>query len=304
VVFEQRERRRIRAVFGSIIAPEVVNELLSVEQLSLGGARKVLTVLFSDIRGFTEFTDSSQAAAEEYVRTHNLSGPEAEAWLAEQAREALATVNLYLGIVANTIKRHRGTLDKYIGDCVMAFWGAPVANQTHAIACVRAAIEAQRAIDTLNQERRAENSRRNQENERRLSEGVTQLPLLPLLSLGTGINTGAMTVGLMGSREHLLNYTVFGREVNLACRLESISGRARIIVSEATHREIAIHDPDLARSCVELPPVQVKGIRLPVRNFEVPWRVTPPGDQGQLDAKVTETVSASSRISDAQGRLD
>src|SRR4029453_4492110 len=118
-----------------------------------------------------------------------LTGRSAEAYLDEAARETLVTVNLYLATVADIVKLHQGTLDKYIGDCVMAFWGAPMLNPEHALACVRAAIDAQRAIQGLNDKRFLENTRREAENQRLLARGQQPLPMLSLLSLGTGINT-------------------------------------------------------------------------------------------------------------------
>ncbi len=273
VIFEQQERRRVRSVFSKMVAPEVVQELLSSQHLRLGGARRRITVFFADVRGFTELTDRSQAEAEEYVRTRQLSAEAAEHHYSERAAELLATVNLYLGMVADTIKQHRGTLDKYIGDCVMAFWGAPVPEQKHAMAGVQAARAAQQAIAALNQERERENQRRIEANQSRLEQGRPELPLLPLLALGTGLNTGIATVGLMGSDAHILNYTVFGREVNLASRLEGVSGRSRIIISEATLSDLRQDDAELAARCRELEPVHVKGITQPVRVFEVPWRI-------------------------------
>jgi len=276
LVFEQHERRRIKAVFAKIVSPEVVNELLDAEQVSLGGARRHLTVFFADVRGFTEFTDVSQANAEEYVRVRNLADKEAQAYLNEQASEALNTINLYLGAMADTVKKHGGTLDKYIGDCVMAFWGAPLRNDRHALCCVRAAVEAQQIIYALNQERFRENKRREQENANRVAAGQPPLALLPLLTVGTGINTGEMTVGLMGSNAHILNYTVFGREVNLASRLEGLSGRARIYISEATHLVPQRDAPELAATCQKLVPATVKGIRHPVTIYEVPWKTSAP----------------------------
>ena len=97
-------------------------------------------------------------------------------------------------------------------------------------------------------------------------------PLHVALQLGTGINTGLVTVGLMGSDAHILNYTVFGREVNLASRLESVSGSGRIIISYATYCHLLRDDPVLASACVEMFPVTVKGIRDAVRIYEVPWQ--------------------------------
>jgi len=99
---------------------------------------------------------------------------------------------------------------------------------------------------------------------------------LRALQLGTGINTGTVIVGLMGSGEHISNYTIFGREVNLASRLEGVSGSGRIIISEITYNHLLRHDPALAATCVELAPVTVKGIRTAVRIFEVPWQQPAP----------------------------
>jgi class 3 adenylate cyclase len=154
----------------------------------------------------------------------------------------------------------------------MAFWGAPTLNAKHALACVRAAIDAQRAIYEVNRQRTAENQRLEAENLSRVSAGLSPKPVLPTLSLGTGINTGAVTVGLMGSEAHIRNYTVFGREVNLASRLETVSGHGRIIIGEATYKELLRDDPELAARCIEQEPTTPKGFQKPVRNFEVPWQ--------------------------------
>jgi class 3 adenylate cyclase len=98
------------------------------------------------------------------------------------------------------------------------------------------------------------------------------LPSLELLSMGSGINTGIVTVGLMGSEQHTFNYTVFGREVNLAARLEGLSGHGRILIGEGTYQALLRHNPDLAKSCQALAPANVKGFRTAVRIYEVPWR--------------------------------
>ena len=271
-LFEQTEQRRVKSVFSKVVSPNVVHELLGAEKISLGGARREVTVFFADIRGFTEFTDSSHEQAAQHIRSSGLSGAEAAAYVDQQARETLDTVNRYLARVADTVKQHDGTLDKYIGDCVMAFWGAPTPNTKHAAACVRAAIDAQRAVEELNVQRAAENRRIGEENKVCAATGQPIKTLLPLLALGSGINTGLATVGLMGSDAHILNYTVFGREVNVASRLEGVSGRGRIIISEVTYQHLLRDDPLLAATCVELPAVEVKGIREAVRIYEVPWR--------------------------------
>jgi class 3 adenylate cyclase len=272
VVFEEREQRRVKSVFSKIVSPDVMNELLQAEKLSLGGARREVTMFFADVRGFTTFTDETQERVTEFVRQHGLDLVAAEKCFDESARETLETVNLYLATVADAVKKHGGTFDKYIGDCVMAFWNAPVTNEKHAMACVCAAIEAQRAIHELNQKRLAQNASREIENRARLSAGLPPKPPLTALQLGTGINTGLVTVGLMGSETHQFNYTVFGREVNLASRLEGVSGSGRIIISDTTYNHLLRHDPALASTCMEMFPVTVKGIRAAVRIYEVPWQ--------------------------------
>jgi class 3 adenylate cyclase/CHASE2 domain-containing sensor protein len=274
VVFEESQKRHVKSIFSKIVSPDIVNELLRAEKLSLGGGRQEITVYFADVRGFTEFTDRSQAQVLEFIRENKLSGAEAEAAITAEAHETLATVNLYLGAIADVIKHHNGTLDKYIGDCVMAFWGAPTPNPKHAAACVRAAIDSQRAVYELNLKRAAENQKR--ELETALSGPAARRKIkLAILALGSGINTGTATVGLMGSNDHILNYTVFGREVNLASRLEAVSGRSRIIISEATYNHLFRDDPALAATCVALPPVRPKGFTAEIKIYEVPWR--PPG---------------------------
>lgn len=277
VVFEQAEQRHVKSVFSRMVSPDVMNEVLSAETLALGGARREVTVLFADVRGFTEFTDKNQENATAYIASHNLSHEAAESYFDEQARETLDTVNTYLAMVADQIKKHDGTLDKYIGDCVMAFWGAPTSMPQQALCCVRAAIDAQRAVFALNRKRVEENEKRQLENMARESSGQAPRPYMPILLLGTGINTGLATAGLMGSEQHLFNYTVFGREVNLASRLESLSGRGRVLISETTYNCLLRDDPKLAATCTMLPELQkLKGFGAAVKVYEVPWRL--PGE--------------------------
>jgi adenylate cyclase len=276
VVFEQAERRRVRSVFSTMVSPKIVHELLGTEILALGGVRREITVFFADVRGFTTLTDASQERVADFVRENKLSGAEAEAAFDDQARETLETVNVYLGVIAETILQHDGTLDKFIGDCVMAFWGAPTPNPRHGLSCVKAAIGAQQAVYELNCNRKAENEKRAAENTVRSAAGQPSRPLLPILFLGTGINTGVATVGLMGAASQAVvrqgSYTVFGREVNLASRLEGLSGRGHIFISQSTYDHLLRDDPKLASTCLALPPVSVKGIRNAVQVYEVPWR--------------------------------
>ncbi|MCC6820176.1 MAG: adenylate/guanylate cyclase domain-containing protein [Verrucomicrobia subdivision 3 bacterium] len=276
-LFEQREQRRVKSIFSRVVSPNIAKELLGRERLSVSGARCEVTVLFADVRGFTELTDTAQVQVAESIRAQNLTGEAAEAAYNESARETLNTVNTYLATVADIVKKHDGTLDKYIGDCVMAFWGAPTPHANHALACVRAAIEAQRAIAELNLQRTTENQGNQLENQARVSAGLAPKPARSILTLGTGINSGTVTVGLMGSDAHILNYTVFGREVNLASRLEAVSGSGRIIIGETTFQQMLRDDPALAATCIEQEPTRPKGFQKPIRNFEVPWR--PPNEK-------------------------
>jgi class 3 adenylate cyclase/CHASE2 domain-containing sensor protein len=263
-VFEESEKRRVKSVFSKMVAPDIVTEMLRSETLSLGGVRREVTIFFADVRGFTALTDEVQERAAKYVREHRLDDATAREYLDESAREMLKTVNTYLTLVADTVLAHGAVLDKYIGDCVMAFWGAPVANPKHAVCCVRAAIEAQRGIYELNQRRRVENEKASAEKTGQAS--------LPILTLGCGINTGVVDVGVMGSLDRQFSYTTFGREVNLASRLEGVSGSARIIIGEATWRHLLRDDPALAATCIEQPPVKVKGFADAVKVYEVPWQ--------------------------------
>ena len=271
-LFEGRERARLHAVFAKVVAPEVAAELLRLKELRLGGEHREVTVFFADIRGFTEISNLRHTEALAHARWLQLDAAATRAHLDTQAAELLATVNLYLKTVADLVKRERGTLDKYIGDCVMAFWGAPVASETHALDAVRAAVAAQRAVHALNRERDAENRRRDAENVSRLHAGQPPLPALPLLALGSGLNTGTVIAGLMGSEDHVLNYTVFGREVNLASRLESASGQGRILIGPGTFGALQRFDSALAATCVAQTPVRLKGFDEPVPCYEVPWR--------------------------------
>ena len=280
VVCEQQERRRVHSIFSRVVSPDVVEELLVQQKLSLGGSLREMTVLFADIRGFTKFTDESQRRIQEEVRIQQLQGSRAEALLEENARETLTIVNQYLAVIADCVKHHRGTIDKYIGDCAMAFWGAPVKNDRHATAAVKAAIDAQRAIADLNVRRAQENESTERENATRKAAGLPLRRTHPVLTLGTGINTGLMTVGLMGSDQHGLNYTVFGREVNLASRLEGVSGSGRIVISTSTYEALRRDAPELASTCLLLPPVTVKGISETITAYEVPWRIPGPDPAG------------------------
>jgi class 3 adenylate cyclase/CHASE2 domain-containing sensor protein len=286
VFFEQAERRRIRSVFSKMVSPKIVNELLASDTLSLGGSRREISVLFADMRGFTEWTDRGREQVALKIRAEGLDVAAAEAHHDQQAREVLTTINVYLGLVADVIKRHEGVLDKYIGDCVMAFWGAPLANPQHAVMCVRAAVALQREIHGLNMSREAENQRRKSVWGKG-DTSQTALSPLPILNFGTGVNTGLVTAGLMGSAEaESMNYTVFGRDVNVASRLEGASGHSRIFIGQTTYEHLRRDAPNLAAMCVELGPMQLKGFAAPIQVFEVCWQSSETREPELADASI------------------
>ncbi|MBI3875522.1 MAG: adenylate/guanylate cyclase domain-containing protein [Verrucomicrobia bacterium] len=268
VLVEQRQRRSLRR----FVSPNVMELLLRDESLPLGGTRRLVTVFFADLRGFTEFTDTAHAIAVEDVRRRKLDAATTQHALDGAAQETMNTVNLYLAAIVDAVKTYDGTLDKYIGDCVMAFWGAPVDDKRQTLNAVRAAIAAQRAVHKLNAKRRVENESLESTNTTRLARNEAPLPPLTLFEFGVGINTGMATVGFMGSDTHASNYTVFGREVNIASRLEGISGRSRILISEACYERLLQDDSHMAALCTDLGSTAVKGIAKPVHIYEVPWQ--------------------------------
>jgi adenylate cyclase len=193
LVSERRQRLLIKSMFSTYVSPSVVDELVANPQkLALGGKREELTVLFSDIEGFTTMSQGMQ--------------PE----------EIVTLLNEYLSGMSAVIFRHVGTLDKYEGDAVMAFWGAPVPQADHALRACRAALDMQEAAARLNGEWKEKGR--------------------PHLRTRIGVNTGTMVVGNLGG-EGKFDYTVIGDSVNLASRLEGANKEygTHIMVSERTY---------------------------------------------------------------------
>jgi adenylate cyclase len=201
VLTEERERRWIKQAFRQYVPPAVVEQIgRDPSRLTFGGERRVLTVLFTDIRGFTTYSEGH--------------APE----------EVVAALREYLTSLVEVVFRHRGTLDKFIGDAIMAFFGAPFENPAHALQACRAAIEMSDVVARLNERWQAEGRE-------------------PFVT-GFGIATGEMLVGNFGSSQRF-TYTVIGDQVNLAARLESLNkeyqaGR-HIIMSEATYEQVKDH---------------------------------------------------------------
>lgn len=260
---ERSTRRQIRSAFQSVLAPDALDLVLQQPAIGWKSERREISVFFADIRGFTELTDVS-------INKIEVGDSIREVRQREGDEEALQTVNLYLGTVVETLIEYGAFIDKYMGDCVMAFWGAPLPRADHASTAVRAAIAAQRAIDQLNQDRRRTNREIEAANQTRPPSD--QEMVLPILELGTGINSGMMTAGFMGTRKHLSNYTVFGKAVNIASRLESLSGNQRILISSDTARSALATDPELEPLFSRQGPTKLKGISHSIETFEVGWR--------------------------------
>ncbi|TPG24814.1 CHASE2 domain-containing protein [Variovorax guangxiensis] len=191
---EARARRGLARLFGTYVPPQLVDEMLErPERYSMRAESKELTVMFCDMRGFTQLSETMAPT------------------------ELQAFLNTVFSRLTEIINAHRGTVDKYMGDCVMAFWGAPVHTADHATLAVQAATEMVAAVQEINLVHRADGR--------------------PEINVGIGLNTGVMSVGDMGSAVRR-SYTVVGDAVNLAARLESLSGHygAEILATDATRQ--------------------------------------------------------------------
>jgi len=193
---EGREKRKVKRLFGRYVSRDVYAQLLAHPELAeLGGNRREMSVLFSDIRGFTTVTERGN--------------PE----------EIVAQLNEYFSTMVDVVFRHHGTVDKFVGDMVMALFGAPVDDEQHADHAVQAAIDMVRELGALNR--------------RWASTGMAQL------DIGIGVNSGEMIAGNIGSAS-IMSYTVIGDNVNLGSRLESLNKeyRTRVIISDATRTRL------------------------------------------------------------------
>lgn len=271
---EYADRRHLERLLKKVVSPKIIDTLLKLDSPTPQTRRLEITVLFADLRGFTRFSEESQTRAETAARALGLPPEQARAFADAAAREAMNSVNRYLAAVVDEIKASDGTLDKYMGDCVMAFWGAPVEDANHAAQALKCAIAAEQGLERINREFAAENQVREQENQRREAEKLPPLPLLPVLRLGIGLNSGLATVGFMGSENHLSSYTAFGHVVNVASRVEGLAGGGQIITTEHTVLAAGRNHPELVERCAERAPVLLKGINTPVRTFEVQWKQT------------------------------
>jgi len=231
-------RNQVKGAFQQYVSTAVVEEMLKhPEKLHLGGERKFLTVLFSDIRGFTSISEQMES------------------------QELVGFLNEYLTAMTETVMKYDGTLDKYMGDAIMAIYGAPIQQDDHAHRACATALDMITRLHELQQ--------------RWQSQGK------PPLNIGIGMNSGLMTVGNMGS-EKRFDYTVMGDHVNLGSRLEGTNKQygTNIMISEYTYQQV--HAEFIVR---ELDLVRVKGKAEPVRIYELVGRT------GQVDSQTLEQIA-------------
>jgi class 3 adenylate cyclase len=192
---ESRSKRDLANLFGTYVPPELVDEMVKdPDSYSMEATNKELTVMFCDMRGFTKMSERMEPVQLQHLLNHVFNR------------------------LTDIIRANRGTIDKYMGDCVMAFWGAPVETPEHGHLAVKASLEMANAVRKLNEENRAQG--------------------LPEIGVGIGLNTGMMCVGDMGSQVRR-SYTVIGDAVNLGSRLEGLSKAygVDIVVSETTRKD-------------------------------------------------------------------
>ena len=235
---ESRGKRQLAHLFGHYIPPELVDEMNDAPtDFSFEGENREMTVLFSDVRGFTTISEGMDP------------------------KQLTQLMNALLTPMTRAIHKNRGTIDKYMGDAIMAFWGAPLKDSEHARHALYAALEMM--------------------NELKILQAEFKLRGWPQVDMGIGLNTGDMNVGNMGS-EFRVAYTVLGDAVNLGSRLESLTKiyGVNIIVSEATKNGI----PEYIFRQLDL--VRVKGKNEPVAIFE------PVGHINDVDKQITSELTS------------
>ena len=228
---EERRAKEIRRMFSNYVTERVVNELIKNPDMArLGGERREITVLFTDIMGFTAFSER------------------------QSPEEVVAILNEYLGAMTEVIFRWEGTLDKFVGDEIVAFWGAPMRQENHAELAVRCALNMAKRLEDLRQEWKSEGK--------------------PILDAGIGINTGEVVVGNIGAEGKKMDYTVIGDNVNLGARVEALTRKynTHILITEFTLNKVRdlVTASRIGHISVKgLEKVIVKGKEKPVGIYEV-----------------------------------
>lgn len=235
--FESRTKRQIAGLFGKYVPTELVEEMVKHPEqvVSMKGDSREMSILFSDVVGFTSISEKLAP------------------------KELSLLMNEFLTPLSRVVSKHQGKVDKYMGDCIMAFWGAPLPDSVHARHAIMAALEMQATLKSLQEGFKARG--------------------WPEIRIGVGVNTGRVSVGNMGS-EVRVAYTVMGDAVNLASRLEGLTRQygVDIIVGEATRDAV----PDFVYR--ELDHVRVKGKDEPVGIYE------PIGLAGAVSAQMLEEI--------------
>src|SRR5215470_13627670 len=223
-VREQSQRRQIRSAFGQYLSPALVEQLAqSPEKLVLGGEEREITIMFTDMRGFTTISESYK---------NNPQG-------------LTALMNRFLTPLTNAILARKGTIDKYMGDAIMAFWNAPLDDKEHQLNACEAAVDMLECIDELNRLREQEAK----------EGGHVYIPL----NVGVGLNTGTCVVGNMGS-DLRFDYSVYGDSVNLASRLEGQSKEYGFPIIVGSKTAMAVKEKF---AILELDFIMVKGKKEP-----------------------------------------
>ena len=221
---EEAQRREIRSAFSQYISPDLVAQLAKEpDRLVLGGETRELSILFSDVRGFTSISESYK----------------------DNPQELTALLNRLLTPLSHAVLEHGGTIDKYMGDAIMAFWNAPLDNASHASGSCGAALQMMESLERVNAEREEE-------------AGEAGAPYVPL-RIGIGINTGECVVGNMGS-DMRFDYSVLGDSVNLASRLEGQSETFGVPIILGSRTAGLVKDKF---AVLELDALRVKGKREP-----------------------------------------
>ncbi len=234
---ERREKKKVMGAFSKYVSPVLVHEIMKhPEKLKLGGERRNITVFFSDIRGFTSI--SERLSPEELVKL----------------------LNQYLSAMTQIVLKNRGLVDKYIGDAIMAFWGAPLDEEQHASLACWTALEMRDQLDMLRT--------------RWVKQGY------PEVNIGMGINTGDAVVGNMGSSERF-DYTAMGDTVNLASRLEGLTKQYSVMILLSESTKEVVKEEFVTR---KVDVVAVKGKKQGVAIYELL------GKKGEVDKKTLQLI--------------
>ncbi|PDT33127.1 adenylate/guanylate cyclase domain-containing protein [Rhizobium sp. M10] len=259
---ERRNKRQIIRAFAQYISPDLVRRLSNdPSQLKLGGERRTLSVLFSDVRGFTTIAET----------------------LKDDPEQLTGLINRLLTPLSDVVMDHGGTIDKYMGDCIMAFWNAPLDDPDHALHAVRASLAMQAAISRLNGQ---------------LEQEAAALGRKPhILKMGVGINTGECIVGNMGSTRRF-DYSCLGDSVNLASRLEGASKNygVALLLGEETARLVAAN-----YTVIELDRIIVKGRTVPSPIYTVVHKADAEAlaaHEDFIEAKYAGTLASSEPVFD------